>query len=74
MNVIENAKEKLSSGFGVTKIKTDITRAHFPNSWCNQPSTPYKDRVKISLKLEHTSDFFWESFLKYPYFPITIYT
>ena len=25
-------KEKLSSGFGVTKIKTDITRAHFQNS------------------------------------------
>ena len=37
INVNKNAKEKLSSGFGVTKIKTDTTRACFPNSWCNQP-------------------------------------
>ena len=37
LNVNKNAKEKLSSGFGVTKIKTDATRACFPNSWCNQP-------------------------------------
>ena len=46
INVSKNTKEKLSSGFRVTKIKTDITRACFPNSWCNQP--PYKDRVKMT--------------------------
>ena len=33
INVNKNAKEKLSFGFWVTKIKTDTTRARFPNSW-----------------------------------------
>ena len=48
INVNKNAKEKLSSGFGVTKIKTDTTRACFPNSWCNQPP-PISNRVKIQF-------------------------
>ena len=39
INVSKNTEEKLSSSFGVTKIKTDTTRACFPNRW-------YKDRVK----------------------------
>ena len=45
------------------KIKTDTTRAHFPNSWCNQPPTttppphphPYKDRVNIDVWLNWTA-------------------
>ena len=39
---IKMLTEKLSSGFEVTKIKTDTTRACFPNSWCNQPPPPTK--------------------------------
>ena len=45
INVNKNAKEKLSSGFEVTKIKTDTNRACFRNSWCNQPPP-----TKIGLK------------------------
>ena len=37
INVNQNAKEKLPSGFGVTKIQSDTTRASFLNSWSNQP-------------------------------------
>ena len=35
-NVYKNAKEKLSLGFWVTKIKNDTAGACFPNSWGNQ--------------------------------------
>ena len=37
INVNKNAKEKLSFGFWVSKMKTDTAGACFPNSWCNQP-------------------------------------
>ena len=37
LNVYQNAKENLSLGFWVTKIKTDTAEARYPNSWCNQP-------------------------------------
>ena len=33
----KNAKEKLSLGIWVTKIKTDTAGAHLPNSWFNHP-------------------------------------
>ena len=36
----KNAKEKLSLGFWVSKIKTDTAGALFPNSWCKQPPPP----------------------------------
>ena len=32
INVFKNAKEKVSLGFWVTKIKTDTAGARFPNS------------------------------------------
>ena len=33
MNVNKNAKEKLTFGFWVSKIKTDTARACFPKMW-----------------------------------------
>ena len=53
INVYENAKEKLSLDFLITKIETDTTRACFPNSWCNPPppSPPsITHRVKIAFE------------------------
>ena len=41
INVYTNAKEKLSLGFWVTKIKTDTAGARFPNSWYNQTPPPH---------------------------------
>ena len=40
MNVNKNVKEKLSLGFGVTKIKTNTAGACFQKSGHNQPPTP----------------------------------
>ena len=44
----EYAKEKLSLGFWVTKIKTDTAGAPFPNSWCDQHPPPSLIRLKIN--------------------------
>ena len=49
INVIKNVKEKFSSGFGVTKIKTDTTRGCFQNSWCNHPCPPTPTTTVIHL-------------------------
>ena len=46
INVNKNVKEKLSLGFGVTKIKTDTAGACFQKSGHNQPP-PITHRVKI---------------------------
>ena len=43
----KNAKEILSLGSWVTKIKTDTAGASFQNSWCNQP--PFTHRVKLVI-------------------------
>ena len=44
ININKNVKEKLSLGFGVTKIKTDTAGACFQKSGHNQPPI-IQDRV-----------------------------
>ena len=52
INVSKNTKEKLSSGFGVTKIKTDMTPPElvFQTAGAINTPPPYKDRVKKKIK------------------------
>ena len=51
INVNKNVKEKLSLGFGVTKIKIDTAGACFQKSGHNQhPPSPIQDRVKIDYR------------------------
>ena len=56
----EYAKEKLSLGFWVTKIKTDTAGAPFPNSWCNQHQLPpplthsIKDQPRTNLDMKQS--------------------
>ena len=40
----------MSSGFGVTKIKTDTTRPRFQNSWCNHPPPTRIGLIIVEIK------------------------
>ena len=58
-------KKNCHQVLGSQKSKLTPLELIFRTAGAINPPPPYKDRVRISLKLEHTSVFLWESFLKY---------
>ena len=67
-------KKNCHQVLGSQKSKLTSLELIFQTAGAINPPPPTRMIGLEYLKLEHKSDFFWESFLKYPYFPITIYT